>query len=90
MTTEQIIWSFLKSKNLTDYAVAGIMGNLQAESNLRSNNLEDTRIGAEYRLLDNLDLNFRIDFVTMRNIFNIGGQNATDVQMILGAKYECF
>ena len=43
MTTEQIIWSFLKSKNLTDYAVAGIMGNLQAESNLRSNNLEDTR-----------------------------------------------
>ena len=43
MTTEQTIWSFLKSKNLTDYAVAGIMGNLQAESSLRSNNLEDTR-----------------------------------------------
>ena len=43
MTTEQIIWNFLKTKNLTDYAVAGIMGNLQAESSLRSNNLEDTR-----------------------------------------------
>lgn len=43
MTTEQTIWSFLKTKNLTDYAVAGIMGNLQAESSLRSNNLEDSR-----------------------------------------------
>lgn len=43
MTTEQQIWSSLKSKGLTDFAVAGIMGNLQAESSLRSNNLEDTR-----------------------------------------------
>ena len=50
----------------------------------------DVGVGADYRLLDNLQLNFKIDFVTMRNIFNIGGQNATDVQMILGAKYECF
>ena len=43
MTTEQIIWNFFKQKGLSDYAVAGIMGNLQAESNLRSNNLEDTK-----------------------------------------------
>lgn len=43
MTTEQIIWNFLKQKGLTDYAVAGIMGNLQAESGLRPNNLEDTK-----------------------------------------------
>ena len=43
MTTEQIIWNFLKQKGLSDYAVAGIMGNLQAESNLRPNNLEDTK-----------------------------------------------
>ena len=50
----------------------------------------DVGVGADYKLLDNLDINFKIDFVTMRNIFNIGGQNATDVQIILGAKYECF
>jgi hypothetical protein len=43
MSTEQTIWSFLKSKGFTDYAAAGIMGNLAAESSLRSNNLEDTR-----------------------------------------------
>lgn len=43
MTTEQQIWNSLKARGLTDFAVAGIMGNLQAESSLRSNNLEDTR-----------------------------------------------
>ena len=43
MTTEQIIWNFLKSKDLNDFAAAGIMGNLQAESGLRSNNLEDNK-----------------------------------------------
>ncbi len=43
MTIEEKIWTNLKSRGLTDYAVAGIMGNLQAESCLRSNNLEDTR-----------------------------------------------
>lgn len=43
MTTEQKIWIFLKQKNLSDFAVAGIMGNLQAESGLKSNNLEDTK-----------------------------------------------
>ena len=37
---ERTIWSFLKSKGLKDEAVAGIMGNLNAESALRSNNLE--------------------------------------------------
>ena len=50
----------------------------------------DIGVGAEYRLLDDLDLSCRVDLVTMRNIFNIDGQNATDVQIILGAKYECF
>ena len=38
---EKTIWNFLKSKGLTDYAVAGIMGNLYAESELKSNNLEN-------------------------------------------------
>ena len=38
---EKTIWNFLKSKGLTDYAVAGIMGNLYVESELKSNNLEN-------------------------------------------------
>ncbi len=37
---EQAIWEFLKDKGLSDFAVAGIMGNLYAESGLRSNNLQ--------------------------------------------------
>lgn len=36
------IWDFLKSKGLNDYAVAGLMGNLFAESGLRSNNLQNS------------------------------------------------
>ena len=43
MTVEEKIWNILKNKRLTDIAVAGIMGNLQAESGLKSNNLEDTK-----------------------------------------------
>ena len=37
---EKVIWDFLKSKGLNDYAVAGIMGNLYAESGLIPNNLQ--------------------------------------------------
>lgn len=36
------IWNFLKSKGLNDYAIAGIMGNLCAESALNSQNLQQT------------------------------------------------
>lgn len=38
---EKTIWGFLKGKGLNDFAVAGIMGNLYAESGLRSDNLEN-------------------------------------------------
>lgn len=40
--TDEVIWEFLSSRGLNAYAVAGIMGNLYAESGLRSNNLQDT------------------------------------------------
>ena len=43
MTIEEKIWTTLKNYNFTDYAVAGIMGNLFAESALKPNNLEDTK-----------------------------------------------
>ncbi len=42
MTNEKIIWNFFKDNSINDYAIAGIMGNLYAESNLRSNNLQNT------------------------------------------------
>ena len=38
---EKTIWNFLRGKDLNSFAVAGIMGNLNAESALKSNNLED-------------------------------------------------
>ena len=39
---EEKIWNYLKSKGFNDYAVAGCMGNIFAESALKSNNLQDT------------------------------------------------
>ena len=39
---EQTIWNFLKGKGLNDYAIAGLIGNLYAESALKSNNLQQT------------------------------------------------
>ena len=41
-TTEKTIWNFLSGKGLNDFAVAGIMGNLFAESGLDPQNLQDT------------------------------------------------
>ena len=41
ISDERIIWDFFKSKGLPDEAVAGIMGNLYAESGLKSTNLEN-------------------------------------------------
>ena len=41
-SAEETIWNFLKGKGLNAFAVAGIMGNLYAESGLRANNLQNT------------------------------------------------
>lgn len=41
-SNEEIMWDFLKNKGLNDYAIAGIMGNIYAESGLHSNNLQNT------------------------------------------------
>ena len=38
---ENTIWAFFKDKGLNAFAIAGIMGNLYAESGLRSNNLQN-------------------------------------------------
>lgn len=45
---ESTIWKFFKGKGLNDFAIAGLMGNLYAESALRSDNLQNscnTRLG---------------------------------------------
>lgn len=41
-TNEQKIWNYLKSKIKNNYGVAGLMGNLYAESGLRPENLQNT------------------------------------------------
>ena len=40
--SEATIWSFLKKKGLSDCGVAGLMGNLYAESGLKPTNLQNT------------------------------------------------
>lgn len=42
MDNISVIWKFLKNNGLTDAGVAGLMGNLQAESGLNPKNLENT------------------------------------------------
>ena len=38
----QIIWNFLKKEGFSDYGAAGLMGNLDAESALQPNNLQNS------------------------------------------------
>ena len=40
--SSKTIWDFLKEKGLNDYAVAGLMGNLRAESALNPKNLQNS------------------------------------------------
>lgn len=44
-TNEERIWNYLKAKGFSDCGVAGLMGNLYAESGLRPNNLQNTYEG---------------------------------------------
>lgn len=42
MSNERIIWDYFKAKGLNDYGVAGLMGNLYAESGLSPTNLQNS------------------------------------------------
>ena len=41
MTNAEIIWKYFENKKFNPYAIAGIMGNMKAESNLLPNNLQN-------------------------------------------------
>ena len=45
MTTEEKIWSCLKAQGFTDAGVAGVMGNIYAETGLKPNNLQNSYEG---------------------------------------------
>ena len=38
----KVIWDYFKAKGLNDYGIAGLMGNLYAESGLKAINLQNT------------------------------------------------
>ena len=42
MSVEQRMWSFFKAKGLNDFGIAGLMGNLRAESGLNPKNLQNS------------------------------------------------
>ena len=42
MDNAKIIWNYFKKKGLNEYAIAGLMGNLKAESNFNPQNLQQT------------------------------------------------
>lgn len=42
MENEKVIWDHFKAKGLNDFGIAGLMGNLYAESGLLPNNLQNT------------------------------------------------
>lgn len=42
LTNAEKIWNFIKSKGLNDYSTAGILGNMDAESGLNPQNLQDS------------------------------------------------
>lgn len=55
---DEIIWGFFKSKGLNDFAIAGLMGNLKAESNLRPDNLQNSfegRLGSDAEYVKKID-----------------------------------
>lgn len=65
---EKQIWDFLKSEGFNNYGVAGLMGNLDAESGLRPNNLQDTH-SREFGLTD-AQYTLAVDNGTYTNFVN--------------------
>lgn len=71
----QEIRAFLKSKNLNEYAIAGVIGNLYAESRLRPDNLQnsfETSLGlTEQAYISGVNNGFYTNFATDRAGFGL-------------------
>lgn len=68
MTNEQYIWNYLMKKIKNSYGVAGLMGNLMAESGLRANNLQDSI--NRYRSITDKEYTTMVDNGTYTNFIN--------------------
>lgn len=64
-TTEEKIWLFLSGKGLNDYGIAGMMGNLYAESGLNPKNLQQT-YEKKLKMTDE-DYTYEVDGGTYKN-----------------------
>ena len=70
MDTAQIIWDYLKKQGFSDYGIAGIMGNLYAESALQPDNLQNSA-NTNLKMTDKQYTDV-VDNGTYTNFFNDG------------------
>ena len=70
MDTAQIIWNYLKKQGFSDYGIAGIMGNLYAESALQPDNLQNSA-NTNLKMTDKQYTDV-VDNGTYTNFFNDG------------------
>lgn len=68
MPNDQFIWNFLKKEGFNNYGIAGLMGNLYAESGLLPNNLQNT-FNSKLGLSDE-EYTKRVDNGTYTNFVN--------------------
>ncbi len=51
----------------------------------------DIGLGARYQFTDAIEASLNVDYVLMKNVFNVASSKYTsDIQIILGATYKCF
>lgn len=62
--TEKEIFAYIRGLGFNEYATAGIMGNIQAESALRSDNVEDRSGISDKTYTDGVDNGMYTHFVT--------------------------
>ena len=63
---EKIVWQFLRKEGLTEAGAGGLMGNLQAESNMRSvvyENRYKPKFGSDQAFVDMVNNDYYINFV---------------------------
>lgn len=66
----KFIWNYFKNKGFTDYAIAGILGNIQHESGISSNNLQNSK--EKFLGYNNISYTNAVDNGTYNNFVNDG------------------